>query len=344
MDSFFDRALLAARRLGASDVHLKPGQPPILRIKGELRTLSDVPALSRDFLHSIAMSMLSDRRRETLERIGDVTVSLATAAGRQRIQIFQQRGGTGIALRLIPPEVPTLETLGIPAEARELTRPGAGLVLIAAPPGNGKTTTLAALLDDLGTERPCQILTIEDPVEHLLKDRRSVVVQREVGTDVPSVATALRAAVRQDADLLAVGDLRDFEAAEAAVSAVECGQLVLAGIAAGGTAQAIARLTSFWPPGARLETRARVVGALRGVVFQRLVISADGKRRVAAGELLRVQPETRARLLDPAAAPPSESDRLSGTTSFEPPQRPTRARQAAAAEEQAAVEDEPEPD
>ena len=129
MDSFFDRALLAARRLGASDVHFKPGLSPILRIAGELRTLSDVPPLSREFLHSLGLSLLNDRRRETLERTGDVIVALATSnGGRQRAHLFHHRGGLSLALRLIPPEVPALDTLGLPAEVRELTEPGAGLV------------------------------------------------------------------------------------------------------------------------------------------------------------------------------------------------------------------------
>ena len=171
MDSFFDRALLAARRLGASDVHLKPGLAPILRIAGELRTLSDVPPLSREFLHSLGLSLLNDWRRETLERTGDVIVALATSnGGRQRAHLFHHRGGLSLALRLIPPEVPALDTLGLPAEVRELTEPGAGLVIVAGGPGQGKTTTLAALVEDRTARRPCRVLTIEDPVEYLLKD------------------------------------------------------------------------------------------------------------------------------------------------------------------------------
>jgi twitching motility protein PilT len=343
MDSFFDRALAAARRLGASDVHLKPGQAPILRIKGELRTLSDVPAVSRDFLQSLVFSMLSDRRRETLERVGDVTVALATAAGRQRIHIFQQRGGTGLSLRLIPPEVPTLETLGLPAEIRDLTSPGSGLVLVASAAGNGKTTTLASLIDDLGTERPCRVLTIEDPVEYLLRDRRSMVVQREVGTDAASLAVALRAAIRQDADVLAIGDLREAEAAEPVLAAAETGHLVLAAIAAGGVASAIARLVGFWSPEDRLAARARIAAVLRGVVFQRLVTTQDGMRRVAAGELLRVSPETRSRVVAPVASA-LETEPLPGVISFEPAAQPLRGRRGAAAAEHAAVEDDAEPD
>ncbi|HVV50700.1 MAG TPA: ATPase, T2SS/T4P/T4SS family, partial [Polyangia bacterium] len=289
MDSFFDRALLAARRLGASDVHLKPGLAPILRIAGELRTLSDVPPLSREFLHSLGLSLLNDRRREALERTGDVVVALATSnGGRQRAHLYHHRGGLSLSLRLIPPEVPALDTLGLPAEARALTEPGAGLVVVAAGPGAGKTTTLAALVEDVTARRPCRVLTIEDPVEHLLRDRRGVVVQREVGTDIPSTAAGLRAAVRQDVDLLMIGELADAEAIRLAVEAAEAGRLVLAGLGAGSTAQMLERLTRPAPGGEAELSGARLAAVLRGAIVQRLVPAAGGRRRGPAGTLLRV--------------------------------------------------------
>ena len=229
MESFFDRALVAARRLGASDVHLKPGLAPILRIGGELRTLSDVPPLSREFLQSLGHSLLNDRRREQLERTGEVVLATATSnGGRQRVHVFHHRAGLGLSLRLVPPEPPTLETLGLPPEVRGLTEPGGGLVVIAGGASSGRTTTVAALLDDLVGQRPVRLVTIEDPVEFLLKDRRGVVVQREVGTDVPTVGAALRAAARQDLDVLAVSDVADPDAAALAVDAARAGRLVLA--------------------------------------------------------------------------------------------------------------------
>ena len=351
MDSFFDRALTAARRLGASDVHLKPGQSPILRIAGELRTFTDVPALSRDFLQSLALSLINDRRRETLERGGEVTVVFATAAGRQRVHIFQQRSGLGLSLRLIPAEIPTLEALGLPPEIRELTdggQPGGGLILVAAAPGNGRTTTLAALLDDLGSRRPSRVLTIEDPAEYL--HRRTSVVQREVGADVPSVAAALRAAARQDADVLAVDALADPESAELALSAAEAGQLVLTGVTAGSAAGAIARVARLWTPEGRSEARARIAAALRGVVFQRLV-ATDGKRR-PAGELVRMSPETRRWIAEQTPTGRADAGELPGCIRFEPPPPavPTAKRRRGAGAEasdpetQPTVEDDPGPD
>jgi len=335
MDSFFDRTLLVARRLGASDVHFKPGLSPILRISGELRTLTDVPPLSREFLHSLGLSLLNDRRRETLERTGDVIVALATSnGGRQRAHLFHHRGGLSLALRLIPPEVPLLDTLGLPSEARGLTDPGGGLVIVAGGPGQGKTTTLAALVEDLTGRRPCRVVTIEDPVEYLLKDRRGVVVQREVGTDVPSAAAALRSVSRQDVDVLVVGDLGDPAAARLAVEAAETGRLVLAGLLTGDVWQVVDRLTAPPEDDAPL-TRARIAASLRGVIVQRLLPAAGGKRRGPAGTLLRVGPETRARLIDGVAAP-GEFE-LPGSLPFEPPAEPSRKRRPD--ETRAAVED-----
>jgi twitching motility protein PilT len=267
--------------------------PPILRVDGELRTLSNerrepLPPLERDFLHSLAMSLLNDRRRETLERTGDVTVALPSAAGiRQRVHVSQQRGGIGLSLRLIPPEVPVLDKLGLPLEMRELLEPGAGLVLVATAPGGGRTTTLAALVDDVNRRFPVHIVTVEDPVEILLRPRRSLVVQREVGLDVPSVAAGLRAVARQDADLVMVGDVADGDAAELALAAAETGRLVLAGLTAPNAAAALARLTRLWPAAERPAARARLSAVLRGVLHQRLVKNAKGRGRTAEARLLR---------------------------------------------------------
>lgn len=289
MDSLFDRALATARQLGASDIHLKPGMEPILRIDGELRTLRnpDVPPMTRDFLHNLAMSLLNDRRRDTLERLGDVTVALTTSGGaRQRVHVSQHRGGMTISLHLVPAEAPALDSLGLPASARDLVAPGGGLALIASGPGGGKTTTLAALVDDLATRHPLRVVTIEDPVEIVLKDRRSVVVQREVGLDVPTIAAGLRAAARQDVDVLLLSELTDRESGELALAAAETGRLVIAGIAAANPANAVSRLVGLWETDARIAVRARLTSALRGVLHQRLVAAKGGKGRKAEAEIV----------------------------------------------------------
>lgn len=335
MDSIFDRALFASRRLGASDVHFKPGLSPILRIAGELRTLSDIPPLSREFLHSLGLSLLNDRRREALERTGDVIVALATSnGGRQRAHLFHHRGGLSLAVRLIPPEVPALDALGLPVEVRELTEPGAGLVVVAAGPGEGKTTTLAALVEDVTARRPSRALTLEDPVEHLIRDRRGVVVQREVGTDVPSAAAGLRAAGRQDVDLLMIGDLSDPEVARLAVEAAEAGRLVLGGLVATNLAQLVERLTGSSSGGGGQVSRPRLAAVLRGALVERLVASATGKRRAPAGILLRSGPETRERL---AAPGPLGAPELPGSQPFEPAAEPPKRRRGS--DPRGAVED-----
>jgi twitching motility protein PilT len=288
METFFDHALAAARQLGASDVHLKSGLQPVLRVGNDLRRLNDSPALTRDFLHGLAMSLLTDRRRETLERTGDARLVWATGAGsRQRIQISQQRGGIGISIRLIPPGVPTLDRLGLPAEVRDLLSPGPGLVLVASGPVGGKTTTLAAMVDQLARAQPMHIVTIEDPVEIQLEDRQSVVVQREVGLDLPTTAAGLRAAARQGVDAIMVSELADPEAAELALAAAENGRLVLAGVAAPSAEAAIARLRDRWPADHRAAAGDRLSAMLRGVLHQRLVTGAKGKGRTAQATLLR---------------------------------------------------------
>jgi twitching motility protein PilT len=299
MNSLLDRALAAARQLGASDIHLKGGLAPILRIDGDLRTLSDVPPLSPEFVHSLAMSLLHDRRREILDRTGDVSLSItAPDRSRQRVHVWQYRGGTAVAVRLVPTQAPALEKLELPPAVAGLTAAGAGLVLIAGSSGAGKTTTLASLVDHVGGERACHIITIEDPVEIVLKDRRSVVEQREIGLDAPNAAAALRAALRQDVDLLAVSELREAEAIELAIFAAETGRLVFAGVSARDAVSAVGRLLEVATD--RPALRGRLAGVLRGVVAQQLVPRAEGKGRRAVAEVLLVDGEARAHLRDPA--------------------------------------------
>ncbi len=317
MESFFDRALVAARRLGASDVHLKPGLAPILRIAGELRTLSDVPPLSREFLQSLGHSLLNDRRREQLERTGEVVLATATSnGGRQRVHVFHHRAGLGLSLRLIPAEPPSLDSLGLPPEARALTEPGSGLVVIAGGAASGRTSTVAALLDDLVGQRPVRLVTVEDPVEYLLKDRRGVVVQREVGTDVPSASAALRAAARQDLDILAVSEVADPDAAALTVDAARAGRLVVATLMATDVRDAVEKLVALIGPAAGPAARARLAAVLRGVLHQRLVAApsaSETRRRGAAGTLWRVTPETR-----PWIGAPGGDGQPPGAMPFEP--------------------------
>ncbi len=336
MESVFDRTVLAARRLGASDVHLKPGLAPILRIAGELRTLSDVPPLSRELLQSLGHSLLNDRRRELLERTGEVVLAMAAGhGGRLRVHIFHHRAGLGMSVRLIPAEPPTLEALGLPAETRTLFEPGAGLVIVAGGAGSGRTTTVAALLDDLVGQRPVRLTTIEDPVEYLLKDRRGVVVQREVGTDVPSATAALRAAARQDLDVLAVCDLSDPDTTALTVDAARAGRLVVATLMATDVRDAVEKLVALLGPAAGAAARVRLAAVLRGIVHQRLVPAAEGRKRGSAGALWRLGSDGHAWLADPGDRPDPP-----GSVAFQPPaaEPPRRKR---GGDSRSPVEDEP---
>ena len=206
MNSILDRVLQAARQLGASDVHLKAGLPPIFRIKGDLRTVRDVPPLTRDVLQTFAIGIMNDRQRDIFDRSWDVDLAYATGDGtRYRVNVFQQRGAVGLVMRLIPPDVPPFEKLNLPRSVLQLAESERGLVLVTGVTGSGKSTTLAAMVDYINAKRACHIVTIEDPIEYAFKDRRSVINQREIGFDTTSFAKALRAALRQDPDVILGG-------------------------------------------------------------------------------------------------------------------------------------------
>ena len=287
MDTFFDRALAAARQLGASDIHLKPGLHPMLRVAascarstttspGADARLSPQPgdvAAQRSAPRDAGANRRRDGGAGDGQRGASAGAHLAAARRHRHRDAAHPAGGAGA------------RPAGAPGGPRDLLAPGGGLVLVASGPGGGKTTTLAAMVDDLGARYPLHIITIEDPVELLLKDRQSVVVQREVGLDVPTSAAGLRAAARQDADVLMVGELGDGETAELALAAAENGRLVLAGVIAGSAATAVARLASCGTPRAARRPRPPEA-ALRGVLHQRLVTPPNGKGRTAEAELL----------------------------------------------------------
>ena len=189
MNTVLDRVLQAARQLGASDVHLKAGLPPIFRIKGDLRTVRDVPPLSKEAVQEFAFHMMNPRQKDIFEKTWDVDLAYATQDGvRYRVNVLQQRGMVGVVMRLIPPEVPSFEKLNLPKKVLELAEEHRGLILVTGITGSGKSTTLAAMVDYINASRACHIVTIEDPVEYAFKDRRSVINQREVGFDNTSFA------------------------------------------------------------------------------------------------------------------------------------------------------------
>jgi twitching motility protein PilT len=295
-----ERVLGAARQLGASDVHLKAGLPPIFRIKGELRTVRDVPALSRESIAAFAAHMMNDRQRGEFESSMDVDLAYGTPNGvRYRVNLFQQRGSVGMVLRLIPPEVPSFESLNLPEVVLQLAGNRRGLVLVTGVTGSGKSTTLAAMIDFINQRKAHHIVTIEDPIEYTFRDKRSVVNQREIGFDTASFARAMRAALRQDPDVILVGEMRDIETTEIALTAAETGHLVLSTLHTVDAAETINRIVSMFPPHQQTQARLNLASCLRGVISQRLLPRADGKSMVPALEVLVATDRIREMIEDP---------------------------------------------
>jgi twitching motility protein PilT len=300
MNSILDRVLQAARQLGASDVHLKAGLPPIFRIKGDLRTVRDVPPLTRDVLQTFALGIMNDRQREIYERHWDVDLAYATADGaRYRVNVFQQRGAVGMVMRLIPPDVPPFQKLNLPGAVLDLADSERGMVLVTGVTGSGKSTTLAAMVDYINSKRACHIVTIEDPIEYAFKDRRSVINQREIGFDTTTFAKALRAALRQDPDVIFVGEMRDMETIETAMLAAETGHLLVSTLHTLDAVETINRIVSVFSPHQQGQARLQLSGVLRGVVSQRLVKRADGKGMIPAVEILVNTARVRELIADP---------------------------------------------
>src|SRR3982751_3763687 len=288
MTQSLDRVLTAARQLGASDVHLKAGLPPIFRIKGDLRTVRDVPALTRESIAQFAVHMMNDRQREDFEQNRDIDLAYGTPDGvRYRVNLFQQRGSVGMVLRLIPPEVPAFDRLNLPQTVLDLVGNNhRGVILVTGATGSGKSTTLAAMIDYVNTQHAFHIVTIEDPIEYTFRDKRSVINQREIGFDTQSFSRALRAALRQDPDVILVGEMRDFETAQIAMTAAETGHLVLSTLHTVDATETINRIVSMFPTHQQQQARLTLASVLRGVISQRLLPRADGKGMVPALEIM----------------------------------------------------------
>lgn len=301
MSQILDRVLSAARQLGASDVHLKAGLPPIFRIKGDLRTVKDVPALTREAIANFAVHVMNDKQRADFEEHLDIDLAYGTPDGvRYRVNLFQQRGSVGMVLRLIPPEVPPFERLNLPRSVVDLVDHSRGVVLVTGATGSGKSTTLAAMIDAINQQHAYHIVTIEDPIEYTFRDKRSVVNQREIGFDTMSFSRALRAAMRQDPDVILVGEMRDFETAQIAITAAETGHLVLSTLHTNDATETINRIISMYPAHQQAQARLSLASVLRGVVSQRLLPRADGKGMVPAVEVMVNTERVREMIEDPA--------------------------------------------
>jgi len=295
-----NRVLQAARQLGASDVHLKSGLPPILRIKGDLRSVKDFPPLKSDELHSFTLSLMSDKLKRSFEEDLEADLAYCAADGtRYRVNAFHQRGTVGLVMRLVPAEVPAFESLNLPAKVLDLAREERGLVLVTGITGSGKSTSLAAMVDFINANRACHIVTIEDPIEYVFRDRRSVVNQRELGFDTLSFRRALRAALRQDPDVILVGEMRDMETIEIAMTAAETGHLVLSTLHTVDAVETVNRIISLYPPHQQTQARLQLMTVLKGVVSQRLIPRADGRGMVPAVEILVNTARVRELIADP---------------------------------------------
>ncbi|MCY7303072.1 MAG: PilT/PilU family type 4a pilus ATPase [Thermoleophilia bacterium] len=273
--------LTRAVKSGASDVHLKLGQPPVLRMDGDLEQMDGAPALTEADLEQVLddVTQISPKRRDMFDDSGDLDIAFShPSLPRFRVNGFRQRGATSFAFRIIPSEIPNFEKLGLPTGVTRLAEERRGLVLVTGATGSGKTTSLASMLDHINRTRRQHIVTIEDPIEILHPDRGCIVNQREVGLDTASFEQALRRVLRQDPDVILIGELRDAETAHTALQAAESGHLVFSTLHTIDAAETIGRMIEFFPPAKQQQIRSILAGTLRGVVSQRLLPRVGGGR------------------------------------------------------------------
>ncbi|RIL06661.1 MAG: type IV pili twitching motility protein PilT [Proteobacteria bacterium] len=279
--------LKIALKGGASDIHLKSGLPPIFRVDGALVPLKNAERLLPDYLEKVATSIMNPVQRERWDSHHECDLAYGIAGlGRFRVNVFQQRGTVGIVFRVIPFGVKTIDQLHLPKVVESIANEQRGLILVTGTTGSGKSTTLAAMIEHINSARTCHIMTIEDPIEFLIRDRRSIVNQREIGVDTNTFANALRAALRQDPDVILVGEMRDFETIETALTAAETGHLVLSTLHTLDATETINRIISVFPPYQQKQVRIQLSSILKAVISQRLVPRADGKGRVPALEVM----------------------------------------------------------
>jgi twitching motility protein PilT len=273
---------------GASDVHFKVGQPPVFRVDGELAASPEFPPLGEAELHAILdeVTLSTPRRRQTFDETGDLDIAYSQPGlPRFRVNGFRQRGAVSFAFRVIPDTIPSFQELHLPAGVARLAGEQRGLVLVTGATGSGKTTTLAAMLDHINRSRKLHIVTIEDPIEILHSDQSCIVNQREVGLDTDSFREALRRVLRQDPDVILIGELRDAEAARVALQAAESGHLVFSTLHTLDASETISRVVELFPPGKQAQIVSILAGVLRGVISQRL-LPREGGGRVPAVEVM----------------------------------------------------------
>jgi twitching motility protein PilT len=282
-----DDLLRIAMERKASDLLMKVGNYPHIRIDGELVPLTDQPRISAEDMLNMTFSMMSNRQKQKFKENAELDLAYGVAGlGRFRVNVFQQRGNVGVVLRVIPTKIRSLDELYLPRILDSICDEQRGLVLVTGVTGSGKSTTLAAMIDRINSTRPEHIMTIEDPIEFLHRDKKGFVNQREVEVDTPSFASALRASLRQDPDVILVGEMRDLETIQTALHAAETGHMVFSTLHTLDAVETINRIISVFPPPEQKQIRLQLAATLRAVISQRLVRRADGTGRVPAAEVL----------------------------------------------------------
>jgi twitching motility protein PilT len=284
---------------GASDLHLKVGSYPMLRLHGNLLAASEDRRLTHEDTVAMAAAVMSTAQRQRFNELQEIDIAYGVPGlGRFRCNIFQQRGTVGLALRVIPMRIKPFEELGLPAVVAKIAGEERGMVLVTGTTGSGKSTTLAAMIDQINNTRSCHVMTVEDPIEFLHKDHRSLINQREVSVDTQSFALALRSALRQDPDVILVGEMRDYETIETALVAAETGHLVFSTLHTMDATETINRIISVFPPHQRKQIRIQLASVLKAVISQRLLPRADGTGRAVAVEVMVATPYIRDCIMD----------------------------------------------
>jgi twitching motility protein PilT len=279
--------LKVAMKGGASDIHLKAGLPPMFRIDGALVPLKDARRLPPEEISRMAFGIMNNYQKERFKEFNELDLAYGVPGlGRFRVNVFQQRGTIGIVFRVIPFKINTIEQLLLPKVLEKISMEERGLILVTGTTGSGKSTTLAAMVDHINTHKTIHAMTIEDPIEFLIRDKRSIINQREVGVDTLSFPQALKSALRQDPDVILVGEMRDLETIETALLAAETGHLVMSTLHTLDATETINRIIAVFPPYQQKQIRMQLGAVLRAVISQRLMPRSDGRGRVAALEIL----------------------------------------------------------
>ena len=284
-----NKMLDEARVLGCSDLHFTVGIPPIVRQNGELRKLGTYTELTEYDILSVCEVITNDRQKKSIKEQNDTDFTFVSRKGfRHRVNVFRQRGNTAVAIRLLRSDIPTLPELSLPPILAEFASRPRGLVLVTGPTGSGKSTTLAAMIDHINTTKSSHVITIEDPIEYLHGHKRCMINQREIGSDVPDFSSALRSSLREDPDVILVGEMRDYETVNAAVTAAETGHLVMSTLHTTDAAATIDRIIDVFPAHQQRQIRTQLASVLVGIVCQTLIPKLDNSGRIACLEILNV--------------------------------------------------------